>query len=92
MIGLGSGKLEHRLNISFLKIRVVLQDVFLRESSRKKIQEIRHPHSHATNAWAPPALLRIDGDTAHEAHDNRSYRHAGREINICTRRRLDRTP
>lgn len=64
MIGLSSGKLKRGLNICFLKIRVVVQDVFLRNSSRKEIQQILHPHPHATNAWAPPALLRIDRDTA----------------------------
>lgn len=64
VIGLGSGKLKRCLNIRLLKIRVVVQDVFLRDSSRKEIQEILYPHPHATNAWTPPTLLRIDRDAA----------------------------
>lgn len=40
---LGSGKLTHRVNIDVLKIRIVLQNIFLRDSSRKKSQQILHP-------------------------------------------------
>lgn len=39
----GNGKLTHRVNIDVLKIRIVLQNIFLRDSSRKKSQQILNP-------------------------------------------------
>ena len=68
MIGLGGGKLEDGLNIFFLKIRVVAQNVFRGDSSREEVQQILDSHPHTTDAGAPSILSRIDRDTSQEVH------------------------
>ena len=64
MIGLGGGKFEYGLNILFLKIRVVSQNVFRGDSSREEVQQILNSHPHATSAGAPANLSRLDRDAS----------------------------
>jgi hypothetical protein len=68
VIGLGGGKFEYGLNIFFLKIRVVSQNIFRGDSSREEVQQILDSHPHATDAGAPSTLSRIDRDASQEVH------------------------
>ena len=68
MIGLGGGKFEYGLNIFFLKIQVVSQNVFRGDSSREEVQQILDSHPNAMNAGAPSTLSRIDRDACQEVH------------------------
>lgn len=68
MIGLGGSKFKYGLNIFFLKIRVVSQNVFRGDSRSEEVQQILDSHSHATDARAPSTLSRIDRDASQEVH------------------------
>lgn len=81
MIGLGGGKFEDGLNIFFLTIRVVSQNVFRGDSSREEVQQILDSHPHATYAGVPSTLSRIDRDARQEVHSGHQCRQSVQPLN-----------
>ena len=81
MIGLGGGKFEYGLNIFFLKIRVVSQNVFQGDSSREEVWQILDSHPHATYGGAPSTLSRIDRDASQGVHSGHQCRQSVQPLN-----------
>ena len=91
MIGLGGGKFEDGLNIFFLKIRVVAQNVFRGDSSREKVQQILNSHPHATDAGASSTLSRINRDASQEVHSGHlTFKKTWRSMSSISRVRFTR--
>jgi hypothetical protein len=50
-------------NILRFKVRKSLDHLFGRKTVRPQVKDIDHADAHAAYAWAPTALLWVDGDS-----------------------------
>jgi hypothetical protein len=49
-------------DVLFFEIGIIRQNLIVRSSRAQQLQDVRHPHPHATNAWTTAAFPRLDRD------------------------------
>jgi hypothetical protein len=68
MVDLASGILQARLQVLRFQIRQLLENFLTRQRCGKEIENVGDANAHSTNAWAPAALFRVDGDSGGQIH------------------------
>ncbi len=70
VVDLPGGILQRGLDVAFLQVGVVLDDLRMTSAGSQQIEDIGYPDTHTADAGAAAALQGIDSDALEFAHED----------------------